>query len=150
MALRGVRGGSVRVEGLTALIRDFNRMDKQLARDLRRELLSIGQIVADEARDTQVPHQELAAGQQGKDKKANTGRLQKSIRPRMRGAATIVEARQDAFRKGYFYPAIYEYGKGRAFLEPALDAKTEEVIDALDDMLDRVTSENGFGRGGIL
>lgn len=148
MALRGVKGGSVRVEGLSQLIRDFNRMDKQLARDLRRELLAVGQIVADEARDVQVPDQDLAAGQSGDDGKRNTGRLQKGIRPRMRGTATIVENRTK--RDGYVYPAVYEYGKGRPFLEPALDAKTEDVVQALDDMLDRLVSANGFGRGGIL
>lgn len=148
MALRGVRGGSVRVEGLSALIRDFNRMDKQLSRDLRRELLLVGQIVADEAVEVQIPNQNLAGGQTGDDKARNTGRLEKGVRPRMRGTATIVENR--AKRNGYGYPAIYEYNKGRPFLGPALDAKTEEVVEALDDMLDRLVSANGFGRGGIL
>lgn len=148
MALRGVKGGSVRVEGLSKLIRDFNRMDKQLARDLRRELLDVGRIVADEAKDVQVPGQDLAGGQSGKDGERNTGRLQKGIRPRMRGTATIVENR--AKRDGYAYAAIYEYGKGRPFLEPALDARSEDVVEALDDMLTRLVSANGFGRGGIL
>ena len=148
MALRGVRGGSVRVEGLSQLIRDFNRMNKDLARDLRRELLLVGQIVADEAKDEQIPKQDLAAGQFGSDDKRNTGRLQKGVRPRMRGTTTIVENRTK--NKGYRYPAEYEYNRGRAFLGPALDAKSEEVVEALDDMLDRLVSANGFGRGGIL
>lgn len=148
MALRGVRGGSVRVEGLSELIRDFNRMNKQLARDLRRELLDIGQIVADEAKDVQIPNQNLATNQTGQDDKRNTGRLQKGVRPRMRGTAVIVENR--AKNRGYRYPAIYEYNKGRPFLNPALDARTDDVVEALDDMLGRLVSANGFGRGGIL
>jgi hypothetical protein len=123
-------------------------MDKQLARDLRKELLLVGQIVADEATNVQIPRQNLAAGQSGTDKKRNTGRLQRGVRPRMRGTATIVENR--AKSGGYRYPALYEYNKDRPFLEPALDAKTDEVVEALDDMLDRLTSANGFGRGGIL
>lgn len=145
----GVVGGSVRVEGLGALIRDFQRMDKQLAKDLRRELIDVGKIVAEEAKDTQMPSQGLAGGQPGEDGKANTGALQKSIRARMRGTSTIVESRRPTGRK-FAYGAIYEYEKGRPFLEPALDAKTEEVVEALDDMLSRLVSANGFGRGGIL
>lgn len=148
MARRGVRGGSVRVEGLADLIRDFSRMDKSLARDIRRELIDIGKIVAEEAKENQVPSQDLAAGQRGRDDQRNTGKLQRGLRAKMRGSATVVENR--AKRDGYLYPAIYEYGKGRPFLEPALDAKTEDVIMALDDMLDRLVSANGFGRGGLL
>jgi hypothetical protein len=150
MALRGVRGGSVRVEGLSQLIRDFNRMNKQLGTDLRRELVDIGKIVADEAKNEQMPSQELAGGQSGEDNVRNSGRLQSSIRPRMRGTATIVEQRRDGSYSKFPYGAIYEYSKGRPFLEPALDARTEDVVQALDDMLDRLSSANGFGRGGIL
>jgi hypothetical protein len=143
-------GGSVRVEGLSRLIRDFQRMNKQLATDLRRELVDVGKIVADEAKNVQVPKQNLAKGQSGKDGKRNSGQLQGSIRARMRGTATIVEQRRDGNRSKYAYGRIYEFNKGRPFLEPALDAKTDEVVEALDDMLDRLTSANGFGRGGIL
>lgn len=154
MAVRGVTGSTVTVRGLRELIRDFRRIEAQLARELRRELLAIGQIVADEAKNVQVPKKSLGAGQGGADGTPNTGRLQRGIRPRMRGATTIVENRSS--RKGYKYPGIYEYGvsgRGRArrpFLQPALEAKQGEVIEALEDMLDRLTSENGFGRGGML
>lgn len=150
MALRGVRGGSIRVEGLGKLIRDFQRMDKQLAGDLRRELVLIGEMVADETTNVQMPGEGLAAGQIGQDGKRNSGRLERSIRARMRGSATIVEQRRGGRAGKYPYGAIYEYGKGRPFLNPALEAKTEEVVEALDDMLDRLVSANGFGRGGIL
>jgi hypothetical protein len=155
MALRGVTGSTVTVKGLSELIRDFNRVNKDLAREVRREMLAIGKIVADEAKEQQVPDQNLAAGQGGEDGVANTGRLQKGIRPRMRGATTIVENRTKG-KGGYKYPGIYEYGvsgRGRSrrpFLVPALEAKQGEVIEALEDMLDRLTSANGFGRGGIL
>lgn len=148
MALRGARAGSIRVEGLSRLIRDFQAMDKEMAADMRRELINIGNIVTDEAKDNRVPAQDLAAGQRGQDDRRNTGKLQRGLRARMRGTATIVENR--AKRDGYLYPSIYEYGKGRPFLEPALDAKTDEIMEALEDMIDRLTSANGFGRGGLL
>lgn len=150
MARRGVMGGSVRVEGLSQLVRDFNRMDKQLARDLRRELVDVGKIVADETKDVQIPDQQLGAGQSGDDGVRNSGRLQGSIRARMRGTATIVEQRRDGSRSKYAYGRIYEFDRGRPFLEPALDARSEDVVEALDDMLTRLVSANGFGRGGIL
>lgn len=148
MGLRGARAGSIRVEGLSRLISDFHAMDKEMAADLRRELIDIGNIVTEEARDKQVPEQNLAAGQRGEDDRRNTGKLQRGLRAKMRGAATIVENR--AKRDKYLYPSIYEYGKGRPFLEPALDAKTDEIVEALGDMIDRLTSANGFGRGGLL
>jgi hypothetical protein len=154
MAVRGVTGSTVAVKGLRELIRDFHRLEAELARELRRELLAIGKIVADEAKTVQVPQKNLAAGQLGEDKSINTGKLQRGIRPRMRGATTIVENRTN--RSGYKYPGIYEYGlsgRGRSrrpFLVPALNAKQPEVIEALEDMLDRLTSANGFGRGGTL
>ena len=148
MGLRSARAGSIRVEGLSNLIRDFQAMDKEMARDLRRELIDIGNIVTEEAKDNQVPDQNLAAGQRGEDDRRNTGKLQRGLRARMRGTTTIVENR--AKRDGYLYPSIYEYGKGRPFLEPALDAKTDEIVEALGDMIDRLTSANGFGRGGLL
>lgn len=124
-------------------------MDKQLARDVRRELISIGDIVRDEARDVQMPRQQLAGGQAGKDGRANTGALQKSVRTRMRGSSVIVESRRRS-KSNYAYGAIYEFNRGRAFLGPALDAKSGEVMQSLDDMLDRLVSANGFGRGGLL
>lgn len=125
-------------------------MDKQLATDLRRELIAVGKIVEEEARTQQLPNQGLAGGQSGEDGVSNSGQLQGSIRARMRGTATIVEQRRDGNRSKYAYGRIYEFNRGRPFLGPALDAKTEDVVEALDDMLDRLVSANGFGRGGIL
>lgn len=130
-------------------------MDRQLSRDLRRELVLVGEIVADEARENQIPQQDLAAGQAGVDGLANSGRLQKGIRSKMRGSAVVVENRAQAGKKSgnYKYPAAIEYGfRGdpRPTLVPALEERKEDVIEALDDMLDRLVSKNGFGRGGIL
>lgn len=143
MARRGYTGATVRVTGLRELIRDFNAVDKDLRRDVQRELQEVARIVSDEAKDL-VRSDDLV----------ESGQLEKGIRPRVRGATAIVENR--AKRRGYPYPGIYEYGvsgKDRArrpFLLPALEAKQDEVVEALEDMLDRITSRNGLGRGGIL
>lgn len=143
MARRGYTGSTIQVSGLRELIRDFNKMDRELGRDVQRELQEVARIVSDEAKDV--------AQQEGL---VDTGRLQRGIRPRVRGTTAIVENR--AKNRGYKYPGIYEYGvsgrdrKRRPFLEPALDNKQEDVVEALEDMLDRLTSRNGFGRGGVL
>lgn len=150
MARGGVTGGTIRVEGLAELIRDFYRIDKQLSGDLRRELVEVGKIVADDAKNVQMPRQGLAAGQGGKDGRANSGTLQNSIRSKMRGQSTVIVEQRRNKKMRYAYGAIYEFDRGRAYLGPALDAKSSEVIEAIDDMFDRVVSANGFGTGGIL
>lgn len=148
----GYTGGTIRVQGLNALVRDFNRVASGLKADLQRELQDVAEIVSDEAKD--IVQQEGLV---------DSGRLLKGIRPRVRGTTAIVENRAKSprpktararTRGNYPYPGIYEYGraggKRRPFLVPALDNKQEDVVEALEDMLDRLTSRNGFGRGGIL
>lgn len=132
---------SVDVHGLQALIRSFNRMDKSLGKELRKELKDVARIVSTEARDIAL-HKGLL----------DTGRLIRTTRPAVRGETALV--RTTANNKGYQYPMIFEYGgRGetgigpRAYLEPALQNKREDVIEALDEMLGRLASENGFGRG---
>lgn len=150
MARGGVTGGSIRVEGLRELINAFYKMDRQLSKEIRQELILIGNLVVDEARDTQMPQQQLAAGQLGQDGVPNTGKLQKSLRAKMQGQSTaVVESRKPRGSK-YAYGAIYEFDQGRPFLVPALEAKTDDIMEALGDMVDRLVSANGFGRGGIL
>lgn len=143
MARRGYTGSTIAVRGLSQLIRDFNAIDKELRRDLQRELQHVAKIVSDEAK-ARVRSDDLF----------QSGDLEKGIRPRVRGAVAIVEDR--AKHRGYPYPGIYEYGVSgkqkarRPFLLPALQAKQGEVVEALEDMLDRLTSAHGLGRGGVL
>jgi hypothetical protein len=143
MAGRGYVGATVVVSGLDQLVRDFGKVSKELRRDLQRELQDVAKIVSDEAkaiveRDTLI----------------ESGKLKNGIRPRVRGATAIVENR--AQKGGFKYPGIYEFGVSgrvkarRPFLLPALEAKQGEVYEALEDMLDRLTSKNGLGRGGTL
>lgn len=127
---------TIRVEGLAELRRDFGRISKALQDDLRDELKKAAGIVSDEAIDIA-------------DRKGlrDTGKLIKSIRPGTSGAKAVIRA--NAKRKGYTYGAVYEFGRGgkRAFLRPALDAKSDAVVDALGDLLDNLAEKPGGFRG---
>ena len=136
--------GTVRVDGLRELIRDFKKVEKGLAREIRREIKSIAKIVSVEA-------QRIAFAKGLWE----TGELIKMTKPAVRGAVGLVRA--SATNKGYAYPFVYEYGgRGagksgpRAWVNPALDNKQREVVEAFEDVLDKVTSRAGLGRGGSL
>lgn len=145
MSGRNYTGATIAVQGLDQLVRDFGKINVDLRREVQRELQAVAEIVAVQARA------DVAASGLVK-----SGRLQKGIRSRVRGATAIVEDRAKAKGSGYPYPGIYEFGvsgrdkKRRPFLEPALEKKQPEVMRSLEDMLDRLTSKNGFGRGGLL
>lgn len=132
-------GAAVRVEGLDRLIRDFRKLDRSLAREVQQELRSIAGFVADDVR--------LAADAQGL---RDSGKLISRIKPFYRGATAGV--RSGVTRKGYPYGGVYEYGlgKSRAYLEPTLQKDERRIVEAFEDMLDRLTSSAGFGRGGVL
>lgn len=129
----------VRVEGLNEVIRAFRRMDRSLAREVQMELRHISQFVADDAKVT-------ATGKGLVD----AGRLVRGIKPFYRGATAGV--RSSVTRKGYPYGGVYEFGRGvaRAFLEPTVRRDEHKIVEAFEDMLDRLTSQAGFGRGGVL
>lgn len=137
---------AVAVEGLDALIRDLNRMDRELGRDVQRELQAAAKIVSDEAK-WQVRDMPLKG----------TGNMERSIRPRVeRRSSAIVEARRSYYRR-YYYAAIYHFGtygtrpkrSGVPFLHIALERKQEEVVRHLDEMLGRMVS-GGLGRASGL
>jgi hypothetical protein len=134
-----VATAAVRVEGLGRLIRDFRRLDRGLAREVQQELRSIAGFVADDAR--------LAADAQGL---RDTGKLISRIKPFYRGSTAGV--RSGVMRRGYPYGGVYEYGLGRtrAYLEPTLQRDERQIVEAFEDLLDRMTSSAGFGRGGRL
>jgi hypothetical protein len=136
--VRNARGGTIAVEGLDELVRDFRRMSPALAKGVREELKAVAGIVEEEARD-------VAEAKGLRD----SGRLIRGTRRFAKASSAGV--RNYARRKGFAYPMVYEYGgRGggrsgpRAFLEPALDNKEEAVIEALDDMLGRLGTEHGF------
>lgn len=146
MARAAVYGETLHVSGLQSLIRDLGKADRSLRVEIRREIKDVAQIVSDEARS-------IAEAK----KLHKSGRLILSIRPGVRGNVGLV--RETAQKGGFPYPMIYEYGGAktgeeavgrRAFLAPAVAGKQEAVVQAFERMLDRVTSESGLGRGGIL
>lgn len=129
----------VRARGLDQVIRGFRKMDRSLAREVQMELRHITQFVADDAQTT--------ARSKGL---FDSGRLVRGIKPFYRGATAGV--RSSVTRRGYPYGGVYEFGNGgsRAFLEPTVRRDEHKIVEAFEDMLDRLTSQAGFGRGGVL
>lgn len=138
--------GAIRVEGLSALIRDLNRMDRELGRDVQRELQAAARIVSDEAK---FQYRQLPLNQ--------GGTTERSIRPRVvKRSTAIVEARRSYFRR-YYYPSIYHFGtygtnpsrSGIPWMYLALERKQAEVVRHLDAMLDRLVGGGLGGRSGL-
>lgn len=137
-------GAAVRVEGLRPLVRDLGRVEKGLRRELQKELDEIAKMVRDESRDK-------ARG----ERLVDSGRLVRGIKHRVRGSEAFV--RSTATKAGFPYPAVYEFGgRGigkygpRAFLMPTVEKQLPQTVSMLEDMLDRLTSANGLGKGGTL
>lgn len=129
-------GGTVRVDGLEELIRDLTRVQKDLKPRIRAELKDVASIVADEA-------QKIATARGLVD----SGKLVRSIRPGMSGSTALI--RETANRRGFPYPALYEYGGSsshpkRPFMEPAVARKQDQVRDELEKVVDRVMDSAGF------
>ena len=130
-------GGTLRVEGLAALQRDLNRVNKTAKGEVRDGLKDVWRIVSDQA--------QLIAMAKGLNK---TGQLVRRIVPTVRQQGVFVEAkakkRSPKYPAGYPYPAVYEYGtrRGRPFLEPALDSSKRSVERAMEHWLDTFLSKN--------
>lgn len=135
MAIRA----DIRVQGLDQVVRGFRRIDGSLAREVQMELKSIAGFVADDARTYAT-----AIGLR------DSGDLAHGIKPFYRGATAGV--RSTVKRRGYPYGGVYEFGKGgaRAFLAPTVKRDEAKIVEAFEDMLDRLISSAGLGRGGVL
>ncbi|MFZ9987489.1 MAG: hypothetical protein ACO3HV_07045 [Candidatus Nanopelagicales bacterium] len=130
-------GGTLRVEGLAALQRDLNRVNKTAKGEVRDGLKEVGRIVSDQA--------QLIAMAKGLNK---TGQLVRRIVPTVRQQGVFVEAKAKKKSKkypgGYRYPAIYEFDPRRArpFLWPAAETSEAQVERAMDRWLDTFLSKN--------
>lgn len=126
-------GYAVKIEGLPQLVRGFERMGADVKKAVRADLRQSGDLVRDQAR--------LNADARGLRR---SGRLISGMRTIVRSGADV-RVRDVTKRKGFPYPAVYEYGGGgsRNFLEPALGQKTNEVMDRLDTMLERLFANPG-------
>lgn len=119
---------SIKVKGLRELNRDFGRINRELRRDLQKEMQNVASVVSDDAREWATRLYGPSVGNK--------------IRPRVRGASAFAESRAQS--KG-LRPNFG--GKVMGVLLASRAKKQDEVIRGLEDMLDGLASENGFGRG---
>lgn len=118
--------GTVRVSGLAELNRAFRLADKELAKELRKELRAAGNIVRDESR----------ARFSGVDAASAAG--YRTV-VRQRGVAV-----EQSLGRTTGLRADFGALQMRRAIEPALTTKQGEVIDQLDGMLDRIGRTAGF------
>lgn len=131
----------VQVEGLAELRRALRRIDPVLTDGLRAGLKDAGKIVADEG-ERRAPRSHQARGRHMAD----------TIRVRVSGVKVRVvvnaKRRSPAYPAGFNYPGRIEFEGGgrRAFLQPALEAKHDQVVERLGQVLDDVADT--FDQGG--
>jgi hypothetical protein len=120
----------VKLEGLGALQRELKRTESELGAELAAELKEAGKIVEDEAH-VLIREQRLVGGER------SSGRLDRLTRTAVRSRGVVV-VRSAANRQGFPYPRLWEFARGRAFLNPALDRKRDAVLARVERMLDRL------------
>ena len=118
--------GSVKVTGLKELQRALRMGDKALTKEIKKELRTAGNIVRDDARSRFAGSDAASAA---------------AYRTIVRQRGVAVE--QSLGRTTGTRPDFSALQLSRA-LEPALEAKSEEVVDQLDGMLDRIGRSAGF------
>lgn len=120
---------AIRIDGLADFRRDLKRIDPALVKGVRVALKEGAEIVAVEARHRSPVLSGLTKG---------------SVRSFASGnrAGVRVNARRASPRYpgGYPYPRRLEFARGgaRAFVGPALEAKRDEVIARLNDVIDDI------------
>lgn len=121
--------GAVRVEGLRELSRAFARADRKVSRELRRELRNAARPVADEA-------ERLAKARirnmtdDWSEMRVGVTRREVYIVPVERGTKARLRRR----------PNLKDLLLDEA-MEPALDAKREEVVDGIRHVLETVARD---------
>lgn len=118
---------TVRIKGIRELNSALARYDKELKKELERELRDAAQKVADSAR----------ARFAGIDQKSAMG-----FRPRIRGFGRVVVEQRYRKTTGQ-HPNFGSLQMRRALL-PALASESDNVVRALEGMLDRLGLEEGF------
>lgn len=118
--------GAVRVEGLRELNQAFGRYHKQLQKELREELKKVAEPVAADARE----------------KASRFGpKTTRGIAAGTRAGAAVVRQRN---RKTTGHHPEFGALQMRTALEPALEENTDEVLERVETMLDRLGYMNGF------
>ena len=118
---------TVKVKGLRELNSALKRYDRELGKNLERELLVAAQLVADNARSRfSVIDARSAAG----------------MRPRIRGFGRVVVEQRYRRTTGQ-HPEFGSLQMRRALL-PAMREEEPMVIATIEGMLDRLGLEEGF------
>jgi hypothetical protein len=117
---------TIRVEGLAELQRDFRRIAKDLAKEVREELRKAAEPVRREAQALFSPVSADSAAAY-------------KVRVRQRGVAV----EQSKRRVTGLRPDYGRLQMGRALI-PALERKADGVVDDLGEMLDKLADRNGF------
>lgn len=119
------RSGSVTIHGMKALYRDLRAVERGLPNELKRDLRIAVKPTIDTAKAL-APY--------------SKGGLRKSIRAYP--AQDAIRIRATKTRKGFLYPAVYEYGKRggreygpRAYLNPALELTEDKIVNEVARML---------------
>ena len=118
--------GTVRVKGLRELQRDFRKMEGVLSKELREGLRAAAEPVR---REAQALFESVSADSAAGYK----------VRVRARGVAVEQSRRRTTGLRR-------DYGRlqmARALI-PALDRKTDDVIDGVDKVLGKLAGDNGF------
>jgi hypothetical protein len=126
-----------RVEGLNDVIRDLRMLDSSVSAAITRESRAIARDVVAEAQKTATEKGLAPPGWSGR----GTGALLRGIKVSVRGGIPYVV--EGASRNGYYYPRVYEYGRGgdRSFLRPAVERSRAAAYARMDRALRRITSD---------
>lgn len=120
---------TVRVKGLRELQRDFKKLDKSLAKEVQGELREAGDIVKNEAKSL------LSSVEPGSPRSVS-------------GLKTVVRQKnvavQQSRRRTTGKRPDWARYQAVKVLKPALEEKSDQVVDRLDKMLGRLAGENGF------
>lgn len=128
---------TVGVEGLADFRRALGKMDRTLQKGLRSHLLAAAEIVAEEARRRAVVGTRAIPPGRRPAK-----RMRDTVTPFTRGAVAGIRAGALA-PGGFAYPKRIEYerGRGRPFMNPAIEAKASEVRAKMATLLDDLADE---------
>lgn len=130
---------NIEIRGTRELSRAFRTMSAELKLEAKAELRVAARGVADEAKNIATAKGLVA-----------TGALRSRIKPSVRGGMAFVRETaatpSAGYPAGYPYPRVYEFGHGgaRAFLRPALEAKSPEITLGFERLIERLSLKNGI------
>jgi hypothetical protein len=127
---------AIRVVGLKELSRTFKRMSKELSDDLTDELKEAAQVVADDA-------QELALTQIRNMPRSPRWAGMRIGVSRAQGVVYVVPAARARRRPGRARANLSDLLLEEA-MDPAVAKNQDKVVRKLEDMIDRIASQNGF------